>query len=106
MVKVKNIREFTVAVSQFLSEQDLGFTSMFNRMRGMYLTLSKATPSQNSLQVHIIGGNSKQFKATLLSDGDDVTCFEADADEDFEKPLKAMVKKIKVLQNKSVKNPN
>lgn len=95
MVIVKNIREFTVAISRHLEENNWVFSSSFCNHRKVMTLMFQIKVHGNPFYLNILPGNKDPFKCSLFMDGKEEFSFETSPYKDFEKDLDSLAVKLK-----------
>ena len=95
MVIVKNIREFTVAISRHLEENNWVFSSSFSNHSKVMTLLFQIKVHGNPFYLAILPGKTDPFKCSLFMDGKEVFSFESAPYKDFEKDLESLTQTLK-----------
>lgn len=95
MVIVKNIREFTVAISRHLEESNWVFSSSFSNHSKIMTLLFQIKVHGNPFFLNILPGKEDPFRCALFMDGKEVYSFESSPNKDFSKELDTLSIKLK-----------
>lgn len=93
---IRNIREFTVAVSDYLKEENWLFDSKFSRFSGMDFTI-KSYLQGKQFHVCIVPGSEKPFRCFLKYD--DEIIYEFELAQGVDVPIDIHMKEIVKLLN-------
>lgn len=95
MFPVRNIREFVVAVSRYLEENNWLFTSQFSNYSKIMTFMFRIKVNAEPYYLQIVPTSNQSFKCSLFIGRQEVYSFESDTKSDIEKELKELLVQLK-----------
>ena len=95
MKPVRNIREFVVAISSFLTEKNWLFSSSFSNYTKIMTLLFNIKVEGKNMYLHIVPSDKKPFKCILYLGDKEVYSFESDVNQNFENELNILLEHLK-----------
>jgi hypothetical protein len=99
MNKVRNVREFTVAVSERLRKENWSFNSTYSRIKGMVFTLDTKLQDKTT-EISLIQDPYKpEYTCTIALNNKFVTSYTYTEDKNIDEYLDSIIKTLENLRD-------